>query len=133
MQVGLIDRSESAGGRFGFAACRCDIELEDAGDEQEDHREDAEECLQITGLDCGGHWRCPEVLLLIIPMPGSVSGVVPAWEAEPIFLFVGNEKGMKRIAGTARQAAYQSNGRQSNGADHDSQPGDWPLRQNQDQ
>src|ERR1700679_690113 len=59
LQLRLADRSENAAGTSGFAAGCCDIELEDAGDEQENKREDTEECLEIAGGICGGHEECP--------------------------------------------------------------------------
>jgi hypothetical protein len=63
-------------------------------------------------------------------MPGSFLGVVPAREAEPAFLFVGNEKGMKRIAEAARRAVHEGNEMERN---RDSQQDGWPFRQYQDQ
>ena len=50
VQLGLVDRDESGGWAPGFAVGRGDVQLEDAGDEEQQERGDSKESLQVAEL-----------------------------------------------------------------------------------
>jgi hypothetical protein len=114
VKLGLIDRGESGDWAPGFTAGRGDVQLEDAGYEEQQEWGDSEECLQIAELSSGVHGKILRILSAADSMRGSVSGVVPAWESELLFFSSGIQRGMKGIAEEARGAAHEGNGMERN-------------------